>query len=76
MYLVRFEESQELGLNLRAELADLVQKERAAGGGADDAGRALVRAREGAAAETEELTLHDVARNGGAVERDERPAGA
>ena len=35
--LARLEEAQQLGLHVERDLADLVEEERAAGGGADDA---------------------------------------
>ena len=66
------EEAEELRLEVEAELADFVEEQRAAAGGADDAGVVAVGAGEGAAAVAEELALEHVARHGGAVEGDER----
>ena len=65
------EEAEELGLEVEAELADLVEEEGAFAGGADEAGLVAVGAGEGAAAVAEELTLEQVARDGAAVEGDE-----
>ena len=72
----RFEEAEQLRLELDGELADFVEEQRAAAGGADDAGVIAVGAGEGAAAVAEELALHHLARHGGAVEGDERFVGA
>ncbi len=72
MNLVRLEEAKEFGLDVEPELADLVEEEGAAGGGADDAGEGLERAGECSAAIAEELRVEHVARDGGAVEGDER----
>src|SRR4029079_19256554 len=72
--LTLLEHAQELHLELDRHVADLVQEEGAAGGGLEAAGAALGRAGERAALVAEELALEQVARDGGAVERDERPA--
>ncbi len=53
------------------EVADLVEKQGAALGGADEAGKGVDRARESAAAVTEELALDQVARHRRAVVGDE-----
>ena len=60
-----------LGCRSSAELADLVEEEGAFAGGADQAELVAVGAGEGAAAVAEQLALEQVARDGGAVERDE-----
>ena len=72
----RLEEAQQLGLEVEAELADLVEEQRALARGADDAGVVAVGAGEGAAAVAEQLAFEHLARDGGAVERDERAVGA
>ena len=74
--LALLEEAEQLGLEVEADVADLVEEERAAVGGADDAGERVVGAGEGALAMAEELALEHVARDGGAVEGDEGPVGA
>ena len=76
MDFVVVEEAQQLGLDVEAEVADLVEEQRAAGGGADDAGERDVGAGEGAAAVAEQLALEHVARHRAAVERLERAVGA
>ncbi len=76
MDLVVVEEAQELGLEVEADVADLVEEQRAARGGADHAGEGGVRAGEGAAAVAEQLAFEHVARHGAAVERLERAVGA
>ena len=70
------EEAEKLGLEVEAEFADFVEEEGAVAGGADEAEVVAVGAGEGAAAVAEELAFEQVARNGGAVERDERLLGA
>ena len=70
------DEAEQLGLEVEADIADLVEEERAAVGGADDAGERRVGAGEGALAIAEELALEHVVRNRGAVEGDERAIGA
>ena len=74
--LVGLEEAEELGLQLGADLGDLVEEEGAAGGGADDALEGVVGAGERPLAVAEQLALEHLARHGGAVERDERLGGA
>ena len=74
MNLAAFEEAQELRLDGRLELADLVEEQRAALGRADDARKRVDRAGERAAPVAEELALDELARHGGAVERHERSA--
>ena len=69
--LAGFEEAEQLGLEVEAELADFVEEQGAVAGGADQAGVVAVGAGEGAAAVAEELAFEQVARDGGAVERDE-----
>src|SRR5205814_10046362 len=54
------------------ELGDLVEKEGAVAGGADEAGLIAVGAGEGAAAMAEQMAFEELARNGGAVDGDER----
>ena len=73
--LARLEEAQELRLDVEAEVADLVEVERAAGGGADDAGEVGGGAGERAPAVAEQLAVDQVARDGRAVERHERAVG-
>ena len=70
------EEAEELGLQVQAELADLVEEERAVPRGADEARMVAVGARERAPAMAEQLALEHVARHRGAVERNERFRGA
>ena len=69
--LARLEESQQLRLDVEAQLADLVEEEGASGGGADDAGEVGGGAGEGPAAVAEELAVDHLARDGRAVERHE-----
>ena len=70
------EEAQQLGLDVEVDVGDLVEEERAAGRGADDAGERRVGAGERALAVAEQLAFEHVARHGGAVEREERAVGA
>ena len=70
--LARFEEAEQLGLQIEAQLADFVEEEGAAAGGADEARVVAVGAGERAAAMAEELAFEQIARDGGAVEGDER----
>ena len=74
--LARFEEAEELRLEVESELADFVEEERAVAGAANEAGVVAVGAGEGAAAVAEQLAFEQVARDGGAVEGDERFLGA
>ena len=66
--LAGLEEAQQLGLQVGADLADLVEEERAAFVGADDAEEAVDGAGEGAAAVAEEMAVERLARDGGADE--------
>ena len=70
--LARFEEPQELGLEVEAELADFVEEERPVSGAPDQAGVVAVGARERTAAMAEQLAFEHFARHRGAVEGDER----
>src|SRR5262245_25814788 len=74
--LARFEEAEELWLEVESELADFVEEEGAVAGAAYQAGLVAVGSGEGAAAVTEELTFEQVARDGSAVEGDEGFLGA
>ena len=56
------EEAEQLWLQVEAELADFVEKERAVAGAADDAGVVAVGAGERAAAVAEQLAFEQVAR--------------
>ena len=67
------EKPQELSLNLRWEVADLVEKERAALGELDAPWHALVGAGERAALVAEELALDELRRERRAIDGDERP---
>ena len=62
VHLAGLEEAQQLGLDVEAGVADFVEEERAAGGGADDALEVLDGAGEGAAAVAEQLRVQHVAR--------------
>ena len=64
------------GWTSRLDVGDLVEEQRAAGRGPDDARERRVGAGEGPLAVAEQLAFEHVARHGGAVERQERPAGA
>ena len=66
------ERAKELGLRVCAEVADLVQEQRAQMSQLESAQAALGRAGEGAALVAEHLGLDQVAGDGGAVDRDER----
>ena len=74
MDLGALEKAQELRLDRRVEVADFVEEERAALGGADDARERIDGAGERAAAMAEELALDELARQRRAVEGDERTA--
>ena len=74
--LAGFEEAEQFGLEVEAELADFVEEEGAFAGGADQAELIAVGAGEGAAAVAEQLAFEQVAGDGGAVEGDERLLGA
>src|SRR5690606_36300990 len=64
----------QLRLEVEVELADLVEEEGPAVGLLELADVAGVRAGEGAVLVPEELALHELARDRGAVDDDERPA--
>src|SRR5689334_23725435 len=68
---LRFEHAQELRLQRRRHLGDLVEEERAAAGALEVALVLLRRAGEAAALVAEELALDQVRRDGAAVEREE-----
>ena len=76
MDLAGLEKAQQLGLDVEAGVADLVEEQRAAGGGADDALEVLDGAGEGAAAVAEQLRVEHVLRRRGAVEGQEGRRGA
>ena len=76
MDFLLLDEAQQLGLEVEADVANLVEEERAAVGAADDAGEGGVGAGEGALAVAEQLALEHVAGDRGAVEGHERPVGA
>ena len=76
--LAGLQHAQKLGLQGELHLADLVEEERSALRGLDRARPVFRRAREGAADMAEDFRLHQLARDGAAVQRDEgllRPAG-
>ena len=63
MDLAALEEAQQLRLDGGIEVADFVEEQRAALGGADDAGKRVDGAGERAAAVAEQLALDEVARH-------------
>src|SRR5262249_58034871 len=65
---------EELGLMVLSEGADLVEEERAVVGGLEEAGLGFSGVRVSALHVAKELGLHQVVRNGRAVELDERTA--
>src|SRR4029450_1207871 len=67
-----FEETEELALELRRELADLVDEDRAAVRRLEPSGLVLPGAREGALHVAEELALHQMLGEGRTADRDER----
>src|SRR5438552_15432563 len=67
-----FEHAQQLRLRLRAQIADFVEEERPAVSQLEAALAALRRAGEGAPLVSEHLRLDEIAREGRAVDRDER----
>ena len=69
------EHPQEFHLQVRRQLGYLVQEKGAAGGPLDEPNAALVGAGESPFLMAEELRLEDLAGNGAAVDRDERPSG-
>jgi hypothetical protein len=74
--LLFLEHAQQLGLQVGADLADLVEQQRAAVGELEAAFALLVRAGEGAAFVAEQLALEQRFRQRGAVHADERACGA
>ena len=76
MDLAGLEEAEQLGLEVGADLGDLVEEQRAAVVGADDAGEVVDGAGEGAAAVAEQVAVERLARDGGADEGGERLLGA
>ncbi len=74
--LVRFEEAKQLGLDLETGIADLVEEQRAAGGGAHDALEVVDGAGERAAPVAEQLRVKHVLGRRRAVEREEGRLGA
>src|SRR5215472_9937612 len=73
-HLARFQDSQELGLELQRELSDLVQEDGATLGLLEDPEALLVRSGEGASLVTEQLGLEKVRRKGRAIDDAERLA--
>ena len=71
--LVVLQEAEELGLEARGDLRDLVEEQGAAVGGLDPAGLVLDRAGEGAAGVPEELAGQQVLAQRRAVDDDEGP---
>jgi hypothetical protein len=67
---------QELGLETFGQQADLVEKDRAAMGGLEEAGLCVARVREGPALESKQLGLEERFRNRRAVDVDEGLTGA
>ena len=65
--------AQQLGLQVEPQVADLVEKQRAAAGQLELADPLLYRAGEGSAFVAKERALDQVARNGGQIDGDERP---
>ena len=72
LHLAALDRAEELGLERRLELADLVEEERAAVGLLEDAAVLRQRSGEGAALVAEERRLEKRRRDRGAVEDDER----
>ena len=70
--LALLQHAQELRLQVERHVADLVEEERAAVGQLEAAARSRDRAGEGALLVAEELALEQLARDRGAVDRDER----
>jgi hypothetical protein len=69
MDLFRFEKAQELGLNIRLEISNLVEQKRAPACCPDDTERVVPCTGERPSAMTKELTLDQVLGDRGAVER-------
>jgi hypothetical protein len=74
--LALLENAEQLDLDRKRKLADLVEKERAAVGELETAAAPFVGAGEGAALVAEKFALDDRLGKGGAVDRDEGPPGA
>ena len=74
--LALLEEAQQLGLHVERQVADFVEEQRAAGGGADQAGLIGHRAGERSAAMAEQLAVGELARGGRAVVGQERGGAA
>jgi hypothetical protein len=70
--LARFEEAEQLRLEVEAELADLIEEQRAVAGASDDAEIIVIRPGECAAAMAEQLALEEMRWYGRAVEWHER----
>src|SRR3954470_10755694 len=66
--VARLEEAQQLGLHVEGRLADLVEEQRAAGGGADDTLEIVSGTGERAATMAKQLRVEHVFRDGAAVE--------
>src|SRR5690554_2309285 len=73
LYLLFLEKSQQIGLQLHGQVADLVEEQGAAVGSLDPADLALMGAGEGALFMAEQLRLNQLLGNGAAVDRDEGP---
>src|SRR4051812_39140722 len=71
--LEAFDRPEELGLERKIQVSDLVDEERSAVRLFEDAASRLDRSRESAPLVTEELRLDEARRNGSAVEDDEGP---
>src|SRR5690606_12075948 len=67
------DDAEQLGLDLRRKLADLVEEKCAAVGCTDEAQRGLLGAGERALDMAEELRLEQAVAERGAIDRDERP---
>ena len=76
LHLAFFEHAQQLGLHGGGHVADFVEEQRAAMGLLEFAGVALGGAGERALLVAEEFAFDQLGGNGGAVQRDERAAGA
>jgi hypothetical protein len=72
LHLARFERTQQLGLQVHRQLADLVEEDRAPRGGFERAGTRPVRARERALLVTEQLGLDQGGAHRRAVDHHER----
>src|SRR4029079_6889642 len=74
--LALLEDAQELDLHVARQVTDLVEEQGAAVGGLEAALAARGGSGEGPLLVAEQLRLEDALRDGGAVDRHERPAGA